>query len=160
MRQANVLRLVAEKAGWGTPLPAGLARGIATSFGQERGMAAWVACVAEVTVDKTKGAVFAQKLAIVTYAGTIIDPDSAHAQTKRGTLWSLSMALYEGTEFVAGRARDTNLNTYTPVRIGDVPMLDTSFVDCIEVPVGLGKPATTVIARAIATQSLRRREEG
>ena len=60
------------------------------------------------------------------------------------------MALYEGTEFVAGEVRDTNLNSYTPLRIGDVPVLDISFVDSNEVPVGLGEPATTVIAPAIA----------
>ncbi|MCB6180144.1 molybdopterin-dependent oxidoreductase [Rhodobacter sp. Har01] len=149
LRQANVLRLVAERAGWGTPLPAGSARGIATSFGQERGMPTWVACVAEVTVDPATGIVTVQKLTIVTDAGTIIDPDSARAQTEGAMLWGLSMALYEGTEFAAGQVRDTNLNTYTPLRIGDVPLLDISFVDSAEVPVGLGEPATTVVAPAI-----------
>lgn len=150
LRQAEVLRRVAARAGWGTPLPDGTARGIATSFGQERGMPTWVACVAEVAVDRATGQVSVAKLTIVTDAGTIIDPDSAHAQTEGATLWGLSMALFEGTEFVAGEVRDTNLNTYTPVRISDVPLLDISFVDSIEVPVGLGEPATTVIAPAIA----------
>lgn len=150
LRQANVLRLVAEKAGWGAPLPAGSARGIATSFGQERGMPTWVACVAEVMVEAETGQVTVRKLTLVTDAGTIIDPDSARAQTEGAMLWGLSMALYEGTEFVAGEVRDTNLNTYTPLRIGDVPLLDISFIDSAEVPVGLGEPATTVIAPAIA----------
>lgn len=150
LRQAEVLRRVADRAGWGTPLPAGMARGIATSFGQERGMPTWVACVAEVAADRTTGQITVAKLTVVTDAGTIIDPDSAHAQTEGAALWGLSMALYEGTEFVAGQVRDTNLNTYTPLRIGDVPILDISFVDSSEVPVGLGEPATTVIAPAIA----------
>lgn len=150
LRQAEVLRRAAKNAGWGTSLPAGSARGIATSFGQERGMPTWVACVAEVTVDASTGTVSVQKLTIVTDAGSIIDPDSALAQTEGAALWGLSMALYEGTEFVAGEVRDTNLNTYTPVRISDVPVLDISFVDSTEVPVGLGEPATTVIAPAIA----------
>jgi CO/xanthine dehydrogenase Mo-binding subunit len=150
LRQAEVLRLVADKVGWDSPLPKGSARGIATSFGQERGMPTWVACVAEVAVEAATGIVTVQKLTIVTDAGTIIDPDSAHAQTEGAALWGLSMALYEGTEFVAGEVRDTNLNTYTPLRIGDVPVLDISFVDSGEVPVGLGEPATTVIAPAIA----------
>jgi isoquinoline 1-oxidoreductase subunit beta len=150
LRQAEVLRRVAEKAGWGNQLPEGSARGIATSFGQERGMPTWVACVAEVAVDAATGIVTVQKLTIVTDAGTIIDPDSARAQTEGAALWGLSMALYEGTEFLAGQVRDTNLNTYTPVRIGDVPLLDISFVESAEVPVGLGEPATTVIAPAIA----------
>jgi isoquinoline 1-oxidoreductase subunit beta len=81
---------------------------------------------------------------------TIIDPDSARAQTEGATLWGLSMALFEGTAFVAGEVADTNLDTYTPVRISDVPALDISFVDSTEVPVGLGEPATTVVAPAIA----------
>jgi CO/xanthine dehydrogenase Mo-binding subunit len=150
LRQAAVLQSVADKSGWGTPLPDGSARGIASSFGQERGMPTWVACVAEVTVDRPTGTVSVQKLTVVTDAGTIIDPDSALAQTEGAALWGLSMALYEGTEFVAGEVRDTNLNTYSPLRIGDVPVLDLSFIPSTEVPVGLGEPATTVIAPAIA----------
>jgi isoquinoline 1-oxidoreductase beta subunit len=59
------------------------------------------------------------------------------------------MALHEGTEFVNGQVRDTNLNTYMPLRIADVPDLDVSFVDSAEVPVGLGEPPTTVVGPAI-----------
>jgi isoquinoline 1-oxidoreductase beta subunit len=150
LRQAGVLRRVADKAGWNSAPPKGAARGIASSFGQERGMPTWVACVAEVTVERKTGVVNVQKLTLVTDAGTIVDPDSAHAQTEGAALWGLSMALYEGTEFVDGAVRDTNLNTYSPVRITDVPTLDISFVESTEVPVGLGEPATTVIAPAIA----------
>jgi isoquinoline 1-oxidoreductase beta subunit len=57
--------------------------------------------------------------------------------------------LYEGTEFVNGQVKDTNLDTYTPLRIGDVPELEIEFVDSVEAPVGLGEPATTVVAPAI-----------
>lgn len=149
-RQAEVLRQVAARAGWGTALPEGWARGIACGFGQERGMPTWVACVAQVMVDSATGVVTVQKLTSVTDAGTIIDPDSARAQTEGALLWGPSMALYEGTEFVAGQVRDTNLNTYTPLRMGDLPTLDISFIDSPEVPVGLGEPSTTVVAPAIA----------
>jgi isoquinoline 1-oxidoreductase subunit beta len=148
-RQANVVRLAAERAGWGTTLPADTALGIATSFGQERSMPTWVACVAQVHVDRTTGAVTVEKLTVVTDAGTIVDPDSAQAQTEGAALWGLSMALHEGTSFVRGEVQDTNLNTYTPLRMADVPMMDIRFVDSSEVPVGLGEPATTVIAPAI-----------
>jgi isoquinoline 1-oxidoreductase beta subunit len=64
-------------------------------------------------------------------------------------LWGLSMALYEGTDFVDGRVRDTNLDTYAPLRISDVPEFDIAFVESTEAPVGLGEPPTTVIAPAI-----------
>lgn len=113
-------------------------------------MPTWVACAAQVHVDRTTGAVTVEKLTIVTDAGTIVDPDSARAQTEGAALWGLSMALHEGTSFENGQVRDTNLNSYTPLRMGDTPSLDIGFVDSVEVPVGLGEPATTVIAPAIA----------
>jgi isoquinoline 1-oxidoreductase subunit beta len=82
-------------------------------------------------------------------AGTVVDPDGALAQAEGGAVWGLSMALHEGTEFVEGQVKDTNLDTYTPLRIGDVPELDIEFVDSTEVPVGLGEPPTTVVGPAI-----------
>jgi isoquinoline 1-oxidoreductase subunit beta len=149
-RQAEVVARVAKLANWNEKLPADTALGIATSFGQERDMPTWVACVARVTVDRTTGHVTVQKLTVVTDAGTIVDPDGARAQTEGAVLWGLSMALYEGTAFENGQVKDTNLFSYTPLVIGDVPELDISFVESSEVPVGLGEPATTAVAPAIA----------
>jgi CO/xanthine dehydrogenase Mo-binding subunit len=149
-RQAEVLRRAVAAAGWGRTFPADTALGIATSFGQERDMPTWSACVARVHIDRLTGTVNVEKLTLVVDAGTIVDPDSARAQVEGSALWGLSMSLYEGSEFVNGQIKDTNLDTYTPVRIADVPELDISFVESIEAPVGLGEPATTVIAPAIA----------
>jgi CO/xanthine dehydrogenase Mo-binding subunit len=60
------------------------------------------------------------------------------------------MALHEGSEFVNGQPKDTNLDTYTPLRMGDVPEVEVELMPSTEVPVGLGEPATTVVAPAIA----------
>jgi isoquinoline 1-oxidoreductase beta subunit len=148
-RQAAVLRRAAEKAGWGAAVPKDSGLGIATSFGQDRTMPTWVACVARVRVDRSSGAVTVEKLTIVVDAGTIVHPDGALAQVEGGALWGISMALLEGTEFVNGQVKDTNFDSYTPLRIGDVPELDIEFVDSTDVPVGLGEPGTTVVAPAI-----------
>ncbi|WP_441254351.1 molybdopterin cofactor-binding domain-containing protein [Bradyrhizobium sp. 613_E4_N2_2] len=148
-RQANVLRRVAERAGWGRSLPANTGLGLASSFGQERGMPTWCACAAEVEVDRRAGVVAVRKLWLDIDAGTIIDPDGARAQAEGAMLWGLSMALHEGTDFANGKVRDTNLDTYTPVRISDVPEFDIAFVDSVEAPMGLGEPPTTVVAPAI-----------
>ena len=148
-RQANVLRRVAARAGWGRALPAGSGLGLASSFGQERDMPTWCACAAEVVVDQATGAVTVRKLWVEIDAGAIVNPDGARAQAEGAVLWGLSMALYEGTGFAEGRVRDTNLDSYTPLRISDVPALDIAFVDNTEAPVGLGEPPTTVIAPAI-----------
>ena len=148
-RQAAVLQRAAQKAGWGAAMPKDTGLGIATTFGQERNMPTWVACVARVQVDRGSGAVTVEKLTIVVDAGTVVHPDGAMAQVEGGALWGLSMALHEGTEFIKGQVSDTNFDSYTPLRIGDVPELDIEFVDSTEVPVGLGEPATTVVAPAI-----------
>ncbi|MGF6774124.1 isoquinoline 1-oxidoreductase beta subunit [Paraburkholderia sp. GAS199] len=149
LRQANVVRRVAARAGWGRAMPADTGLGLASSFGQERDMPTWCACVAQVKVDRQTGRVTVQKLWMEIDAGSIIDPDGAMAQAQGGTLWGLSMALYEGTEFENGNVKDKNLNTYTPLRMVDVPEMDIAFVDSAEVPVGLGEPPTTVVAPAI-----------
>lgn len=148
-RQANVVKLAAEKAGWGQTLPAGTGLGLATSFGQERDMPTWTACVARVNVDKATGNVKVEKLTIVADAGTIVDPDGALAQVQGASLWGLSLALHEGTAFEDGNVKALNLNAYTPLRLADVPELDITFVDSKEAPVGLGEPAVTVVGPAI-----------
>jgi CO/xanthine dehydrogenase Mo-binding subunit len=148
-RQAAVLQRAAQKVGWGTAVPKDAGLGIATTFGQERGMPTWTACVARVRVNRSNGVVTVEKLTLVLDAGTIVDPDGALAQVEGASLWGISMALHEGTEFIKGQVKDVNLDTYTPMRIGDVPELDIEFMDSSEAPVGLGEPATTVVAPAI-----------
>jgi CO/xanthine dehydrogenase Mo-binding subunit len=130
------------------PKDAGL--GIASTFGQERGMPTWVACAARVRVNRTNGYVTVEKLTLVIDCGTVIHPDSAEAQVEGAALWGLSLALHEGTEFVKGQPKDTNLDSYRVLRMGDVPEIEVEFLPSTETPVGLGEPATTPVAPAIA----------
>jgi CO/xanthine dehydrogenase Mo-binding subunit len=148
-RQAAVLSRVAQKAGWGSAMPNDVGLGVASSFGQERDMPTWCACVARVRVDRTNGQIIVEKLTLVVDAGTIIQPDGAAAQVEGSALWGLSMALYEGTEFVMGQPKDTNLDTYSLLRMGNVPEVEIEFMPSTEAPMGLGEPATAVIAPAI-----------
>jgi isoquinoline 1-oxidoreductase beta subunit len=149
-RQAAVLRRVAQKAGWGKAVPNDVGLGVASTFGQERDMPTWVTCVARVRVDRSTGYVTVEKLTLVIDAGTIIQPNSATAQVEGAALWGLSMALFEGSEFVKGEPKDTNLNSYNLLRMGDVPEVEIEFLPSSEMPVGLGEPATTAVAPAIA----------
>jgi CO/xanthine dehydrogenase Mo-binding subunit len=148
-RQAAVLARVAEKVGWGKPTPKDVGLGIATTFGQERSMPTWTACAARVRVNRTNGHVTVEKLSLVIDAGTVIHPNSAEAQVEGAALWGLSMALREGSEFVKGQPKDTNLDTYALLRMGDVPDVEVEFLPSTEAPVGLGEPATTPVAPAI-----------
>jgi isoquinoline 1-oxidoreductase subunit beta len=149
LRQARVLKRAAEKGGWGTSMPADTGLGVATTFGQERAMPTWTACIARVHVDRKSGEVKLEKLTIVVDAGTVVDPDGALAQVEGSSLWGASLALHEGSEFLNGQPKDKNLDTYTPLRMGDVPEMDIEFIASTEVPVGLGEPCTTVVGPAI-----------
>lgn len=148
-RQANVLRRVREISEWGREMPTDTGLGVATSYGQERNMPTWTACVAKVHVDRSTGQVTLQKLTLVTDAGTVVHPDGARAQVEGAALWGASMALHEGTVFENGEVKDRNLNTYSPLRIRDVPEIEIEFVDSTELAMGLGEPATTVVGPAI-----------
>ncbi len=149
-RQAAVLARAAQKAAWGSAMPKDVGLGVATTFGQERDMPTWVACVARVRVDRATGRVIVEKLTMVVDAGTAVHPDGAKAQVEGSALWGLSMALHEGSEFVNGLPKDANLDTYTPLRMGDVPEIKVELMPSDEAPAGLGEPGTTAVAPAIA----------
>jgi isoquinoline 1-oxidoreductase subunit beta len=76
------------------------------------------------------------------------------AQVEDGTLWGLSMALHEGSEFVKGQPKDTNLDTYTLLRMGDLPEVEIEFLPSTEMPAGLCEPGTTAVAPAIGNAIL------
>src|SRR6202140_865181 len=88
-RQAGVLARGAGRAAWGSATPKDTGFGVATSFGQERDMPTWVACIARVRVDRASGRVTVEKLTLVVDAGTVVHPDSAQAQVEGASLWGL-----------------------------------------------------------------------
>jgi CO/xanthine dehydrogenase Mo-binding subunit len=58
--------------------------------------------------------------------------------------------LHEGATFENGQVAQRNFDTYTPLRMADVPELDIVFVESTEFPTGLGEPPMTPVAPAIA----------
>lgn len=149
-RQAAVLKKAAEMIGWGKPQPKDTGLGIASTFGQERDMPTWVSCAVQVHVDKSNGLVNVEKLYIAIDAGIIVDPNGAEAQCQGAALWGLSMALHEGTELLNGQYKDSNFDTYTPLRLGQTPEIKIEFIPSKLPPSGLGEPAVTPVAPAIA----------
>ena len=88
-RHLGVLDLAAQQAGWGTPPPAGRARGIAVhaSFGS------WCAQVAEVSLQGPARSGCIAWSARSTAAGPI-NPETIRAQMEGGIVFGLSAALY------------------------------------------------------------------
>ncbi|MBU2978052.1 molybdopterin cofactor-binding domain-containing protein [Alteromonas sp. C1M14] len=149
-RQAVALEKAAEMIGWGKPQAPNKGIGLATTFGQEREMPTWVGCAVQVHVEPNNGLVTVEKLYLAVDAGIVVDPDGAQAQCQGAALWGLSMALFEGTEIVNGQFKDQNFDRYTPLRIGQTPEVKVEFIASTLPPSGLGEPAVTPVAPAIA----------
>lgn len=149
LRLKAVLEDVRDRAAWGRVLSDGEALGVAVAHGQERTMPTWTACVAHVAVDVASSSVRVKKIWQTIDCGTVVHPNGALAQAEGATLWGLSLALHEGTAFEDGQVKDQNLNSYTPLRMADVPELDIHFIESTEFPTGLGEPPLIPVAPAV-----------
>ncbi|MBL1438203.1 MAG: xanthine dehydrogenase family protein molybdopterin-binding subunit [Rhodobacteraceae bacterium] len=150
LRLADSLNSVIERSGYGSEQPENTAIGLASVPSQERINAAWTACAANVTVDKATGEFKVNKLTITTEPGTIINPDGVKAQAMGSAMWGLSLAIKEDPKFENGNHVANNFDVYTPARMSDLPELDIEVVSTDNYPTGMGEPATTVVAPAIA----------
>jgi len=143
-RARAVLDLVAEKAGWDKPMPAGSGRGVSVILG----FGTYVAQIAEVTVGKD-GRVRVTRVVCAIDCGRIVNPDTVRAQAEGGTNFGITAALYGEITLKNGRVSQTNFDTYQMLRIDEAPAIDVYVVDSTEAPGGMGEPATACIAPAI-----------
>jgi isoquinoline 1-oxidoreductase beta subunit len=144
-RYANVLKLAAEKAGWGKALPKGRARGIALMEGYD----SYMAQVAEVSLNKD-GSVKVHKVTVAADVGHMVNPDTVEAQLQSSIIFGMGAVLKHQITMTQGRVQETNYNTYEPVRMYEAPQIDIVLVKSTEKPGGIGEPGTAVAAPAIA----------
>jgi isoquinoline 1-oxidoreductase beta subunit len=140
-----VLDLAAERAGWGTPLPEGRARGVAfhESFGSR------VAQVAEVSIVGNE--IRVHRVTCAVDCGVVVNPDIARAQIEGGILFGLSAALHSEINIDGGRVRQSNFGDYRVLRFPEAPEIDVHFIDRPNSgPGGIGEVGTPPIAPAVA----------
>jgi isoquinoline 1-oxidoreductase beta subunit len=143
-RHKGVLELAATKAGWGTPLPAGRARGIAVCFSY----ASYSAHVAEVSVADD-GAVQIHRLVCAIDCGIAVNPDQVKAQMEGGAVYAMTATLYGRITLDGGRVQQTNFHTYPMMRIAEIPVTDVHILDSGQAPGGLGEPGVPTVAPAV-----------
>lgn len=148
-RLRNTLLAAMGLAGYGTKkLPKGEGMGAACVSSQERATASWTACVAHVAVAPS-GEITVKKLTVATDVGTQVHPDNIRAQVEGAALWGLSLALYEKATLKDGGIEQTNFDSYTPLRMSQVPEVAVAVIANGENATGVGEPAVTVVAPAI-----------
>lgn len=145
-RLANVLKMCADKSGYSM----GKGIGLSAVSSQERNSPTWTACAAQVSVDKSTGDFKVEKLTLVMDVGTAVNPDGVRAQIEGSSLWGLSLATKEMATMKDGGIEQDNFDTYTPVRMEDMPEIDITIVSEGHYPAGCGEPGVTVVAPAIA----------
>jgi isoquinoline 1-oxidoreductase subunit beta len=143
-RHRGVLELLAEKADWGRPMPAGRARGLAIheSFGSVVGE------VAEVSMQA--GIPRVHRVVAVIDCGFAVNPQMVAAQIESAVNYGLSAALYGEITFSDGKPGQSNFDTYRVVRINEAPSVDVHIVPSEAPPTGVGEPGTPPIAPAVA----------
>jgi CO/xanthine dehydrogenase Mo-binding subunit len=143
-RLRAVVELAAAQAGWGTPLPAGLHRGIACAANY----GSFAAEVAEVSV--TDGAIRVHRVVAAIDCGQVVNPDTVRAQVEGGIVYGLTAALYGEITYKEGRVVQGNFSDYPLLRLPEMPRIETHIVPSDAAPGGAGEPGTPPIAPAVA----------
>src|SRR5947208_909765 len=143
-RHLRTLELAAEKAGWGSSLPQGHARGIA--------LAEWgpTVCVevAEVSVD-ADGSVHVPRVVCAVDCGQTVNTGQIEAQMQGGVVFGLSAALYGEITLARGRVVQGNFDTYPVVRMPEAPAVEVYIVPSSDPQGGAGEPGVPPIAPAV-----------
>jgi isoquinoline 1-oxidoreductase beta subunit len=144
-RMRAVLELAAEKADWGSKLPPGVGRGIATHFSFD----SYVAQVVEASVEKG-GAVRVHRVVCAVDCGLVINPDTVRAQMEGGIIFGLTAALKTEITLKNGRVEQGNFHDYQMLRIFESPEIEVHIVPSGESPTGVGEPGVPPVAPALA----------
>ena len=132
-RLKAALQLVAEKSGWGQPLPPRTARGVCA----QPSFASFIATVVEAEIDE-HGEVHLRRVTSAVDTGIAVNPDIVVAQLQGGLIFGLTAALWGAA--ACGNRTSTN---YRMLRIDEVPKIDVHVITSGEDPGGIGETGST-----------------
>jgi isoquinoline 1-oxidoreductase beta subunit len=147
-RHKAVLEAAAQRAGWGKPLPAGRARGIAV----HESFNTYVAQVVE--VSRGPKSLKIERVTCAVDCGIAVNPNIVAMQMESGIGYGLSAALTGAITLKDGLVEQSNFHDYPILRMNEMPRIETVIVPSKEKPTGVGEPATPVIAPALANALL------
>lgn len=143
-RAVGVIKLAAEKSGWGKTMPEGRGLGFAFYFCH----AAHVAEVADVSVEGDQ--VTLHKVYAAVDVGPIINRSGAISQVQGSIIDGYSTMAGQKITMENGRVEQTNFDQYPVLRINQAPEVDVHFIESDFDPTGLGEPALPPLAPAVA----------
>ena len=143
-RVLNVLNTIAEKAGWGSALPKGRARGIAIheSFGS--------VCAHVAEVSLVGGSIKVHRVVSAFDCGIVVNPLTVRAQIESAIAFGLSAALYGKVTLKDGVVEQSNFHDYPMLRISEMPRIEVHLIESSNAPTGAGEPGVPPVAPAVA----------
>ena len=141
-KHLGVLNAVADKAGWGKPLPPGVFRGIA----QFMGYGSYTAAVAEITLQGD--AVSVKRIVLATNCGHALNPDQIAAQIEGSVAYGMDSLLCESS-VADGRIVERNFDTYPVARMRQMPKVESVIAPTFDFWGGVGEPTICVVAPSI-----------
>jgi isoquinoline 1-oxidoreductase subunit beta len=145
-RHAAVLKLAADKAGWGQPLPAGRARGVAL----HESFDSIVAEVVEVSLDgPDKKWPRVHRVVVAIDCGAVINPGIVAQQMESGVVFALTAALHGKVDIQNSIVKQRNFPDYPLVAMKDAPRVETHVVPSERHPGGVGEVAVPPLAPAL-----------
>ncbi|MBX3626234.1 MAG: xanthine dehydrogenase family protein molybdopterin-binding subunit [Rhizobacter sp.] len=139
-----VLNAAAERAGWGTPAPAGVYRGLS----QTMGFGSYVAACAEVSVSD-EGKLKIHRIVAATDPGHAVNPQQIAAQVEGSFVYGLSAALFGECTVKDGRIEQDNFSTYPVLQMDGMPQVETIVMPSGGFWGGVGEPTIAVAAPAV-----------
>jgi isoquinoline 1-oxidoreductase beta subunit len=139
-----VLDAAAERAGWGTPLPAGIHRGIALN----EAFGTFVAAVCEASVSAS-GEARMHRIVVALDPGTIVNPLSVETQVQSAVVYGLTATLYGEITIQNGRVEQANFNDYRMLRMAEMPKVECALAPSGGFISGCGEQPVSVVAPAL-----------
>lgn len=141
-RTIGVIKLAAEKSGWGTKK--GVHQGFSVYFSHR----SYVAQVCEVAIQGGKPVI--KKIYAAADCGQVVNLSGARQQVMGGVTDGMGHAMYSKLSFKDGAAEQKNFNSYRLIRMKEIPQIEAHFVDNGLEPTGLGEPALPPTGGAVA----------
>ena len=101
-------------------------------------------------MDPSTGVYRINRVTVAMDPGLVVNPVGATAQVQGAALWGASQVLAERLSLKNGAIQQSNFHDYTPIRLADVPEIDVELIQSGNHPSGVGEPASTVVAPAVA----------
>ncbi len=143
-RLRRVLDLAAQRAGWGSTVPAGTGRGIAAHCSRS-----YAAAVVDASVSES-GIVKVQRVVCAVDCGFVIDPGGVEANLEGGIVFALSAALGGLITVANGEVEQGNFDRYPVLRLADTPSIEVHLTPSQDPPLGVGEAAVPPVAPALA----------